>query len=150
VASDHRYFVYTMASVGRALYVGVTNDLERRVYQHKHGLLPGFTSQYRVTRLVFYEETSDVHAALAREKQIKSWRREKKIALIEASNPDWRDLAADWFDAPPAPPFRAGPPTMSSRGAERRGISAGLRTTGAAGNRGGRDSSPASGGLGMT
>jgi putative endonuclease len=87
-----------MASVGRVLYVGVTSDLERRVYEHKTGTLPGFTSRYRVTRLVHFEETSHVMVAIEREKEIKSWRRARKIALIEASNPEWRDLGRDWFD----------------------------------------------------
>jgi putative endonuclease len=89
------YFVYIMASYRRVLYIGVTNNLERRVYEHKHGLLPGFTSKYRVNRLVYFEETPDVRAALEREKQIKGWLRSKKIALIEAANPDWRDLSTE-------------------------------------------------------
>jgi len=87
------YFVYIMASISGVLYVGVTNDLQRRVYQHKHKLLKGFTSKYNVTRLVYYEHTPDVRAAIAREKQIKGYRREKKVALIEAMNRDWRDLS---------------------------------------------------------
>jgi putative endonuclease len=87
-----------MASVGRVLYVGVTSGLERRVYEHKTGTLPGFTSHDRVTRLVYFEEISDVMVAIEREKEIKSWRRARKIALIEASNPEWRDLGRDWFD----------------------------------------------------
>ena len=89
------YFVYIMASYRRVLYIGVTNNLERRVYEHKHGLLPGFTSKYRVNRLVYFEETPDVRAALEREKQIKGWLRSKKIALIEAANPDWRELSTE-------------------------------------------------------
>lgn len=90
-----RYYVYIMASYRRVLYTGVTNNLERRVYEHKHGLLPGFTSKYQVNRLVYFEETPDVYAALEREKQLKGWLRSKKIALIEAANPDWRDLSAE-------------------------------------------------------
>jgi putative endonuclease len=80
------------------LYTGATNDLKRRIYEHRARLTPGFTSRYNVTRLAFYEETSDVRAAIAREKEIKAWRRAKKVALIDSVNPEWFDLAADWFD----------------------------------------------------
>jgi putative endonuclease len=86
-----------MTSRSGTLYTGVTADLGRRVYQHKHKLLPGFTARYSIHRLVYYEETSDVHAAIAREKQIKGWLRAKKIALVESLNPEWRDLSASWF-----------------------------------------------------
>jgi putative endonuclease len=85
-----------LSSWSRVLYIGVTNDLERRVYQHKYKLVPGFTSKYNVIRLVHYEETNDVREAIAREKQIKDWTRRKKAALIEASNPAWLDLSVDW------------------------------------------------------
>ena len=88
------YFVYIMSSRSRTLYTGVTNNLERRVNEHKHGRIPGFTAKYRVTRLVYYEATPNVSAAIEREKQIKSWRREKKVALIETPNPGWDDLSA--------------------------------------------------------
>lgn len=90
------YYVYTMSSRSRTLYTGITNNLERRVYQHKHGLLPGFTSEYRITRLVHFEEFGDVRAAIYREKQIKGWLRVKKIALIESRNPTWEDLSENW------------------------------------------------------
>ena len=76
--------------------MGVTNDLERRVYEHKEKLLPGFASKYNINWLVYYEETSDVWSALAREKQIKGWRRSKKDALIETMNPRWMDLSLEW------------------------------------------------------
>ncbi|HEY7675279.1 MAG TPA: GIY-YIG nuclease family protein [Burkholderiales bacterium] len=92
-----QYFVYILASKSRRLYVGVTNDLERRVYEHKQKLADGFTRQYRIDRLVHYEETSDVLAAIEREKQIKGWLREKKLALIESGNPTWRDLSNEWY-----------------------------------------------------
>jgi putative endonuclease len=85
-----------MASKSRVLYVGVTNNLQRRVEQHKQKLVEGFTHKYNVTRLVYYEMTNDVRAALAREKQIKSWRRSKKIELIESVNPTWQDLSEEW------------------------------------------------------
>jgi putative endonuclease len=96
MARTHRYHVYLMASFTRVLYVGVTNDLERRVYQHKTKQLAGFTARYNVTRLVYYETTDSVRAAIEREKQIKSWSRGKKVALIESVNPDWFDLAERW------------------------------------------------------
>lgn len=91
-----QYYVYIMASYRRVLYTGMTNNLERRVYEHKRNLLPGFTSKYRVNRLVYFEETPDVRAAIEREKQIKGWLRSKKIALIESANPDWHDLSTDF------------------------------------------------------
>jgi putative endonuclease len=91
------YYVYVLANVHRTLYVGVTNNLEVRVLEHKKALTPGFTSKYGTDRLVYFESTPDVHAALAREKQIKGWLRRKKLALVETVNPNWKDLAADWF-----------------------------------------------------
>ena len=91
-----QYYVYILTNVSRVLYVGVTNNLERRMYEHKHKLIPGFTKKYNVTILVFFEETSDILAALAREKEIKGWTREKKLALIETNNPTWRDLSIDF------------------------------------------------------
>ncbi len=90
------YYFYIMTNRSKTLYTGVTNNLERRVYEHKHHLVTGFTSKYHVTRLVYFEETSDVKAAIEREKCIKGWLRAKKVALIEASNPDWRDVSEQW------------------------------------------------------
>ncbi|MDX2437846.1 MAG: GIY-YIG nuclease family protein [Acidobacteriota bacterium] len=90
-----RYFVYIVASRSRVLYVGVTNDLNRRVGEHKEGVIPGFSQKYKTTRLVYYESTSDVRSEIAREKQIKRWRREKKVHLIEGLNPEWNDLARE-------------------------------------------------------
>ena len=92
-----QYYVYIMTNRVRTLYVGVTNNLERRVYEHKHKLVNGFTKTYNITWLVHYEETSDVMAAIEREKQIKKWRRSKKVALIESTNPKWRDLSLEWY-----------------------------------------------------
>jgi putative endonuclease len=91
--------VYVLSSTSRVLYVGCTSDLLRRVYQHKFGLLPGFTKRYQVTRLVFFECTPNVRAAVAREREIKGWGREKKLRLVETRNAGWEDLAADWFVA---------------------------------------------------
>ena len=88
-----------MASQTRVLYIGMTNDLERRVAHHKQGSIPGFSSKYRTKQLVYFEETSDVHAAIEREKQLKGWTRAKKIALIESMNPNWADASLTWTDA---------------------------------------------------
>ncbi|HEY5641178.1 MAG TPA: GIY-YIG nuclease family protein [Dehalococcoidia bacterium] len=86
------YHVYILTNNSGTLYVGVTNDLERRVGEHRLGIVEGFTKKYRLKRLIYCEETDDVRAALAREKQIKKWRRRKKIALVNTINPEWRDL----------------------------------------------------------
>ena len=88
------YHVYIMASASRVLYVGVTGNLVRRVWEHKNKRVPGFTARYRVTELVYFEAFGDIRVAIAREKQIKGWLRARKIALIEASNPRWKDLSA--------------------------------------------------------
>ena len=82
-----QYYVYILASRSRNLYVGVTNDLERRVYEHKRKLVPGFTTRYNIDRLVYFEATEDVQSAIAREKQIKGWLRSRKVSLIESVNP---------------------------------------------------------------
>jgi putative endonuclease len=92
------YYVYMMTNQSGTLYTGVTNNVVRRVYEHKHKLVSGFTSKYNITQLVYYEETNDVQAALAREKQIKGWLRERKIALIKSVNPGWLDLSASWYE----------------------------------------------------
>jgi len=92
------YFVYIMTNHSKTLYTGVTNNLERRVYEHKHKLIPGFTSRYKITRLVYFESGPDIDSAIQREKQIKGWLRKKKIELIEAENLNWKDLAKDWFE----------------------------------------------------
>jgi putative endonuclease len=90
---NKQYYVYILSSYTRVLYTGVTNDLCRRVYEHKHKATEGFTSKYNVDQLVYYEATADVRSAIAREKQIKGYRREKKVALIEGLNPKWVDLS---------------------------------------------------------
>jgi putative endonuclease len=91
-----QYYVYILASKSGTLYTGITSDLYHRLSEHKQRLVPGFTRKYHVTRLVYYEATHDVLAAITREKQIKAWRRSKKVALIESANPEWADLAAKW------------------------------------------------------
>ena len=93
-----QYYVYIMTNRSKTLYTGVTDDLARRVYEHKNKLLKGFTQKYNIARLVYYEITSDVHAAIQREKQIKGWLRKRKIALIEAANPEWEDLSEGWYE----------------------------------------------------
>ena|SRR6266852_1862307 len=95
--TDRAYYVYILASRSRTLYTGVTDDLQRRVPQHKQGDAGGFTTRYYVTRLVYHETFGNPKAAIAREKEIKSWRRSKKVALIKATNPKWLDLSDEWF-----------------------------------------------------
>ncbi|HEX7121199.1 MAG TPA: GIY-YIG nuclease family protein [Gemmatimonadaceae bacterium] len=90
------YYVYILASHSRTLYIGVTRDLRRRIYHHRSGIIPGFSSKYRTSRLVYFEETGSAYAAISREKELKAWRREKKLRLIESVNAGWVDLAADW------------------------------------------------------
>jgi len=92
-----QYFVYIMSSRSRNLYTGVTNNLERRVWERKSGLVKGFTSHYRINRLVYFETGCDIRAAISREKQTKGWLRSKKIELIESRNATWADLNADWY-----------------------------------------------------
>ena len=114
------YFVYIMTNRSKTLYTGVTNSLIRRVREHKEGIGSGFTSKYKLDRLVYYERFEDVHRAIGREKQIKGWSRLKRIALIVSVNPAWRDLSLEWYerhayqpDSPlPLPPST----TLSSRG----------------------------------
>ena len=91
------YWVYIMTNTSKSLYTGVTSDLSRRVYEHRHRLVPGFTSRYHIDRLVHAKSFSEVRDAIAREKQIKDWLRVKKLALITQSNPEWRDLGEEWF-----------------------------------------------------
>ncbi len=91
-----QFYVYILSSYRGTLYIGVTNDLERRLYEHSHKLVAGFTERYNVSKLIYYEITESVEAAIAREKELKGWRRSKKIALIEASNPYWLDLTKEW------------------------------------------------------
>ena len=92
------YYVYIMTNHSKTLYTGVTNDLQRRVFEHKNKQVSGFTSRYNITKLVYFEISSSSYDAIRREKQIKGWLRSKKIALIESINPDWLDLSEDWYD----------------------------------------------------
>ncbi len=94
-----QYYVYIMTNRSRTLYIGVTNDLERRVYEHKSELAEGFTKRYRINRLVYFDTTGNIEGAISREKELKGWRRSKKIDLIESANPGWRDLSEGWYEA---------------------------------------------------
>ena len=90
------YYIYIMANkTNSTIYIGVTSDLIKRVWQHKNKLVDGFTKHYNVNKLVYYEETTDVNSAIAREKQLKGWNRAKKNKLIESINPNWKDLYDD-------------------------------------------------------
>ena len=90
---QYDYYIYIMASKSGTLYIGVTNDLVRRVYEHKYNLIDGFTKKYNVNKLVYFEQTENVMSALNREKQLKNWHRDWKINLIKSVNPKWRDLS---------------------------------------------------------
>jgi len=96
--ADRIYYVYILTNQSRTLYVGFTNNIRRRVRQHKAGLVEGFTTRYKISTLVYFESFRDPSSGIAREKQIKSWRREKKLRLIEQENPEWRDLSDGWYD----------------------------------------------------
>jgi len=91
------YYVYIITNKSRTLYTGVTNDLMRRVYEHKNKIIKGFTGKYNIRFLVYYEYTPSIHVALEREKEIKGWLRAKKIALINSMNSEWKDLREEWF-----------------------------------------------------
>ena len=97
---DHRYWVYILGSFSGTLYIGITSNLSFRVSQHKVHTFPGFTARYDVQRLLYYECCGSVLKAITREKQLKGWIRKKKIALIEKSNPQWKDLSRGWYDKP--------------------------------------------------
>ena len=94
---EHHYYVYLLTNWNnKVMYVGMTNNLERRLFEHKTKIVDGFTKKYNVNKLVYFEETSDVHVAIAREKEIKKWRREKKNNLVISMNPEWKDLSDSW------------------------------------------------------
>lgn len=92
--STKNYYIYLLTNWNhRVMYVGVTNDLKRRLYEHKNKLIIGFTKKYNLNKLVYFEETQDIHTAIAREKEIKKWRREKNDRLVNETNPAWQDLS---------------------------------------------------------
>ncbi|HSW92859.1 MAG TPA: GIY-YIG nuclease family protein [Gammaproteobacteria bacterium] len=90
------FYVYILSNATRTLYIGVTNNLERRMYEHKNKLIEGFTKKYNLTKLVYYETTESIIEGICREKQLKGWLRSKKIVLIEKENPGWDDLSLSW------------------------------------------------------
>jgi putative endonuclease len=97
MSSERSYYVYILTNWNNeVMYVGVTNNLERRLYEHKKKLVDGFTKKYNLNKLVYFEETSDVLVAIEREKEIKKWRREKKNALVMKDNSQWKDLSENW------------------------------------------------------
>jgi putative endonuclease len=107
------YSVYIVASKSRAIYIGMTSNLERRVYEHKNNLVDGFSKKYRCHRLVYFESFDEVRKAIDREKQLKRWNRAKKICLIERQNPTWEDLAAELFSKHMYQPDKQVPPLAS-------------------------------------
>ena len=96
--SQNQYHVYIMTNKSGTLYTGITNNIKKRVFEHKNKLIAGFTEKYNISRLVYFETFSNVQSAIAREKVIKGWLRKKKIELIRKDNPDWKDLSHDWYD----------------------------------------------------
>jgi putative endonuclease len=94
----HEYFVYMMTKVSGMLYIGMTNNITRRVHEHKTKVNESFTSKYNLTKLVYFESHRYVNDAIAREKQLKGWLRARKVALVNEMNPEWKDLAADWYE----------------------------------------------------
>ena len=118
---EHRYFVYILSSKSRRLYTGVTNNIGRRVAQHKKPEIPGFTQRYKINRLMYYEEFRLIGSAIHREKEIKHWIRARRVALIERENATWDDLADDWGKPikllkPVVVPATADPPRQGREG----------------------------------
>lgn len=94
---SHHYFVYILSNFKRTtLYIGITSNLEKILYEHKNKLIKGFSEKYNCDRLVYFEDTKDIESAIAREKQLKKWKREWKDELIQSDNPQWLDLSQDW------------------------------------------------------
>jgi putative endonuclease len=109
--NNRKFYVYILSSFSKVIYIGITNSLERRLYEHRKGLFEGFTKKYHCHRLMHFEEFDSPIEAISREKELKGWRREKKVHLIETKNPNWDDLAKTWaLDGPPkAGPFPNNP-----------------------------------------
>ena len=107
-AANRSYYVYIMASHTKRLYIGVANDLERRAAEHRSGARQGFTKKYKMRRLVYYEASAGIADVILREKQLKGWRRSKKIALVESANPEWDNLADGWDKKQRDPSLRSG------------------------------------------
>ena len=98
MSKDYQYYVYIMTNKSGTLYVGVTNNIRKRVHQHKSKLVEGFTKKYNIDILLYYEPFSDIYSAIEREKMIKGWLRKKKIELIKTINPDRKDLSEEWYE----------------------------------------------------
>jgi len=94
----NQYYVYIMTNKSGTLYVGLTNNLKKRVFEHKSKLVEGFTEKYNINKLLYFETFSDIYSAIAREKTIKGWLRSKKVELVRTTNPDWADLSQDWHE----------------------------------------------------
>ena len=94
----NQYYVYIVTNKSRTLYVGMTNNIKKRLYEHKNKLIPGFTEKYNINQLIYFETFGDVHSAIAKEKTIKGRLRKKKIDLVSRTNPNWKDLSHDWYD----------------------------------------------------
>ena len=95
---ENQYYIYILARKRNGtLYIGMTNNLQKRLYEHKNKIVPGFSQKYNIDKLVYFEITSDVKSAIAREKQLKKWNRKWKLELIDKSNPQWNDLSEDWI-----------------------------------------------------
>lgn len=111
---EYRFYVYIMGSLSGTLYIGMTNNLQKRVWQHKQYEIEGFTQQYEVDRLLYWESFDDVRVAINREKRLKGWLRSKKVMLIEGMNPGWCDLAKDWYgDRGPSLPLPPAAPSVA-------------------------------------
>ena len=94
---DYNYYVYILTNFNnKVMYIGVTNNLERRLYEHKNGIFEGFTKKYNIKKLVYFEETNNIIEAIQREKELKKWRREKKNLLVEMQNKEWKDISDNW------------------------------------------------------
>ena len=94
---DYNYYVYILTNFNnKVMYIGVTNNLERRLYEHKNGIFEGFTKKYNVKKLVYFEETNNIIEAIQREKELKKWRKEKKNLLVEMQNKEWKDISDNW------------------------------------------------------
>src|SRR5208282_4074381 len=100
---EYRFYAYILASISGTLYIGMTNNLAQRVWQHKQHEIEGFTAKYGVDRLLYFESFDDVRTAIHREKQLKGWTRQKKIALIEKLTPSWMDLSKEWYEGDRGP-----------------------------------------------
>jgi|SRR4030043_22903 len=97
MSGNEKYYVYLLTNWNnKVIYVGITNELTRRIYKHKNKMIKGFTEKYNVKKLVYFEETQDINTAIEREKEIKKWRREKKNRLVNSMNPNWDDLSSGW------------------------------------------------------